>query len=770
MGMNAERTPVIIGVGDLKHKQDTHLEPLALIERALRKAEADTGHELLSRLDSIDVIMQFGWNYRDLARRVVERVGAAPQRVANGPIGGDTPIRLLMDAAVRIANGESKLAAVCGAEAVRSLSKLAMGGQAIPWSDRDTSIGRFQPESIATPAAIQYGMFKPVDVYPLYEQACRAAWQQSAAQSQAESASIWADMSKAASQQDAAWIQTAQTAEDLLNINRQNRMVSYPYPKTMIANIMVNQGAAVIISSLAEARAMGIPEQQLIYLWGGAAANEPDDYLCRNNYSESPAMDAVLNRTLAITQLKTSDIDLFELYSCFPCVPKMSRRSLGLAEDQGMSVIGGLSFFGGPGNNYMTHAIAGMVKALRAGEGNKALLHGNGGYMTKHAAAVLATQPLPEGVALQHLDLQAEVDAQYPEPPELLTNYSGACTLETYSVSYNRKGKPNSGVVLARTAEGQRVIARLTAKDDKETLDFLVDETQEPLGQAGYSYIGSDGLNHWGLEDHTGKFSSQNAAVLYEELGEHLALVTINRPAQRNAVNAEVTQLLARYVEEIDANPNIRVAILTGAGDKAFCAGADLLELSSQGPDEALDMIGGRYGFAGFVNAYSRRTPWIAAVNGTALGGGCELALACDLVVASEQAKFGLPEVKRSIIAAAGGAYRLPRQLPPKLAMELILTGDSISAEQALEWHLVNRVAPADDVLSAAQALAEKIADNSPLAVQASRQIASQYLDETDRALSEASLNAMLKLSRTEDIAEGIQAFVTKRKPKWKGR
>src|SRR6202008_4876572 len=218
---------------------------------------------------------------------------------------------------------------------------------------------------------------------------------------------------------------------------------------------------------------------------------------------------------------------------------------------------------------------------------------------------------------------------------------------------------------------------------------------------------------------------------------------SINRPQARNAINEAVHVGLGLALEQAEHDPEVRAVVLTGAGDQAFCAGADLKALARGERIAPSDRTQAAWGFAGVV-AHPISKPMIAAVNGFALGGGTELALACDLVVAAETAMFGLPEVTRGIIAAAGGAFRLVQQLPRKLAMELLLTGEPFTAQRALELGFVNRVVPRDQVMAAALALAEKIALNAPLAVQASKRIANRIADgaiETDRpawALSDA--------------------------------
>ncbi len=261
----------------------------------------------------------------------------------------------------------------------------------------------------------------------------------------------------------------------------------------------------------------------------------------------------------------------------------------------------------------------------------------------------------------------------------------------------------------------------------------------------------------------------QTPAVL-TELRDHVLVVTLNRPEARNAVDAALTQGLGDALERAEHDREIRVVVLTGAGDKTFCAGADLKAISR---GEALNPPGTEaWGFAGFVT-HPISKPVIAAVNATALGGGTELVLACDLAVAAESAHFGLPEVRRGLMAAAGGLIRLPEQLPRKVAMHLLLTGESIDAATALRWGLVNEVVPDGQVLAAALDLAELIAANAPLSVQASKRIALGIRGAevpAEREAWQANNDEMIALMGSEDAIEGPTAFAEKRPPVWKAR
>ncbi|SRR6056297_318312 len=247
------------------------------------------------------------------------------------------------------------------------------------------------------------------------------------------------------------------------------------------------------------------------------------------------------------------------------------------------------------------------------------------------------------------------------------------------------------------------------------------------------------------------------------DVADGVMVVTLNRPKAKNAANKALAEGVAAAMDELDSNDDIRVAILTGAGG-TFCAGMDLKAfVSGETPQ-----IEGR-GFAGLTERGPRK-PLIAAVEGYALAGGLELAISCDLIVTADDAKFGIPEVKRGLAAAAGGLMKLPRQIPQRIAMEMALTGDFIDAGRAAQLGLVNEVVPSGTALDAAKALAARIVANGPLAVAVSKQVVLESENWSAETMWEKQSELVMPVFVSEDAIEGATAFAEKRAPNWKGK
>src|ERR1700743_2643026 len=394
-----DRIPVIVGIGEITDRPaelTAGLEPLALLEEALKRAEHDCGGKLLGEIGSLHVGNFLRWRFRDPEKRLAARLGIKPAHCYYGPVGGESPIRYLHEAAQRIARGECSVAAVCGAEAQSTATKAERAGLPPPWTPCAHDVEEAKRGAASQkPMAVKLGVFRPVTVYPFYEAASSAHWGQTPREAMAESGMLWSAYSAESAENPNAWLKRHFRPEEITTSTPDNRLIAWPYTKLMVANPMVNMGGAILMTSLAKARAAGIAEDRLIHVWGGASAEEPRDYLVRDRFFESHAQNAVLKAAMELGGGDGRAFDAIELYSCFPCVPKMARRTLGLGADVRPTVTGGLTFFGAPLNTYMTHAACAMVRKLRGGA-RLGLLYGQGGFVTKQHGLVLSRQsPAP---------------------------------------------------------------------------------------------------------------------------------------------------------------------------------------------------------------------------------------------------------------------------------------------------------------------------------------------------------------------------------------
>jgi len=500
MTTDPERTPVIVGVGQINDRPADPLEGLdsgGLMVEALKAADEDAGGGWLADADSLAIVSQLSFpQLNPLTDAVAQGCGMTPQHTFQTAMpNGDSPILLLNQAANRIGSGEGTIACVVGGEALRTAAAHAKEAAAKAGETREHNALRDAAHRRRVGYRQTYGLTVPVDVYPLYENAGRVAYGQSFDEAQAESGAIWAGFSQVANDNPAAWIHDPKDPGEIIRADASNRPIAYPYTKLQVANSSVNQGAGFIVTSLAEARRRGVPEDKLVYVGMGAAAHESEDFLARDTFASSPSMAVSLKRTMELNKLDTNDLDHVELYSCFPCVPKMARRVIGWPLDRPMSVFGGLTFGGGPIGNYMSHAVASMVEKLRHG-GGKGLLFANGGYATHNHTIVLSADPIEAASFPQNFDYQAEADAARGAIPELVEYYSGPAQVETYTVHYRRDGTPRMGTVVARTPEGKRTLA-MVPPDDAGMIAFLTDGSGEPVGTSGRVVKGENELFVW---------------------------------------------------------------------------------------------------------------------------------------------------------------------------------------------------------------------------------------------------------------------------------
>lgn len=497
--MFPENLPVIIGVGDVLDRTnnlDKAKETLVLIEEALQYASGDAEvNGLLRQVDYIDVVNVASWPYKNIEQRLSEILPENPRRqIVHGELGGESPVRFINQMAQAIVKGKISVGAICGGEAQRSAIK-ARRIEAIPehWTAPDKShFGKDLFEWI-NPYAQHYGIRTPTDVYPLYENNLYHNYHQSFRESQKESAQLWHNLSKVSAKNPYAWIGREMSKEQLLKVDQNNRMIAFPYSKFMVANNSVNSSSALVMTSVKKAKELGVLQEKWIYVGAGAMADEPTDFLKRDNYHHSASMEVVLKQTLAFNELEVKNLDYMELYSCFPCVPKMARRILGLSVDVQLTVTGGLTFAGAALNNFMTGAATQMVRKLRK-KGQNGLLYGNGEFVTKNHAVVLSKNPIKPKIVLQDYNVQELADYQRGIVPELIEIYSGEATLETYTVIYNRNG-PKTAVIIGKTPGEKRALAEVPLSS-KTDIEILLHPKQSLVGKSGVVHQKGD-KNIW---------------------------------------------------------------------------------------------------------------------------------------------------------------------------------------------------------------------------------------------------------------------------------
>ncbi|WP_300010506.1 acetyl-CoA acetyltransferase [Pseudonocardia sp.] len=488
-----ERRPVLVGVGQVRGNRGRTVgdarEPLALIIDAVRAAAADAlvagapgaaGPAALDlhTLDSVSTVHVASWAYADLAARIAAAVGATSAHLVDTTVGGQRPAELLEEAAARIAAGESRCALIAGGEAQASAQALYRAGidpAAHGWSATPGGPPRFDTDDLRSPAMRATGIILPTRVYPLFENALRHAQGETPEQGARASAQLYAAFSQVAAANPAAWNPEPRTADEIGTVGPGNRMVCEPYPLAVNAMPHVDQAAAVLVMSLAAAREAGVREERIVHVWGGAAAHDAVDVLTRPTFAASAALSDVLDRTLAAAGIGAADLDVIDVYSCFPVVPKLVGAHLGIAPPAG--VTGGHSAFGGPLSSYTLHALVAVTGALRAGA-RHALVHGNGGYLTHQHALVLAREPHPDG----YIGDPEPRDTAGPAPAAVDALDGEDVTVETATVEHGRDGAPAQGFVVARTADGARFAAS-TAPGDVASAGALSLDRGETVGR-----------------------------------------------------------------------------------------------------------------------------------------------------------------------------------------------------------------------------------------------------------------------------------------------
>lgn len=510
-----DNTPVLIGAGQFTFRGEIENSPspLQLLKIAAERAVEDAGllGSDLARLDAMAVIAfsidaPGGLSKLPMPRLVnppaslARSLGADPAWKVYTETGGNSPQQAVNAVCERIAKGSSELALVAGAEFLGSLMKRLKGGLGFDgWGDdlveAPERMGDPRPGVTAQEAA--HGLGYPVNTYPLFENALRARDGRSLQDHQQRLGELFSPFSKVAAGNPMAWFPVERSVEELTTVTDRNRMISFPYPKYLNAIMEVDQSASVLICSVRKARELGVSEDKWVYLHGCADAADLWYPLDRQNFHSSPAIRLTGERALEMAGVTLADIDIIDLYSCFPSAVQVAAEELGLALDdpRGLTVTGGLPYFGGPGNNYALHSIAEMMNRLRERPGAFGLCTANGWFLTKQSIGIYSTKPF-EGDWAREVPsrIQSQIDS-LPHP-EIVERPVGSSTIETYTVVHSREGV-RMGIVVGRDAEGRRFVAH--TPDDSATLLDL--ESREGVGRTGIVGPHPDGVRNLFVPD-----------------------------------------------------------------------------------------------------------------------------------------------------------------------------------------------------------------------------------------------------------------------------
>ena len=489
----SDNAPILVGVGQQTWRDNNpNRTPTDALEIAARAALDDAGSaQLASAIDALGMIRFIadanpdtrGLFPRNPGAEVAQRLGLSSPEIYQATIGGNTPQYMVNHFAAKLQRGEHRAVLLSGAELLATMfGALGSGADISAWpgepAQEPPTIGQERDGLNATESA--HGLFEPINTYPLFENRLAHELGLSSTEHQQLIAELSANMSAVAASNPYAWRQDGMSAEQIGTVEKSNRYVGYPYTRVMNAVLAVDMAAAVVMTTVGQARELGIDPDRWVYLCGGADVNDVWYPSERQDLHRSPAVELAWQTISQQTGVNIDAVDHFDIYSCFPSAVQVACREIGLdpLDARGVTVTGGLPFFGGPGNNYSLHAIAQMVERLRE-RGGRGLVTANGMYLTKHSMGLYAAEaPDTPFQPTDNAALQAQIDAAPLVP--LAQDPAGPATVETYTVAFGREG-PKKGIVIARNDAGERILANTA--EDPELLAQMVAEN--PIGKRG---------------------------------------------------------------------------------------------------------------------------------------------------------------------------------------------------------------------------------------------------------------------------------------------
>jgi len=455
------RTPVLIGYGQVNHTDDHDpVEPVDLMASAARRAAAG---RVLRDVDSIRVVNLFSARYRDPGALLAQRIGAGRCATRYSPVGGNVPQSLVNRACLDIRDGRAGVVLLAGGEMWRTRTRLRAAGGKLAWTRQDEAVPMAECDGedvpLSGPAEQRIGLDRPAYVYPLFEQALRIAAGEAIDAHRRRIGELWSRFNAVAVDNPHAWIRRRVGAEEIWQPGPHNRMISWPYTKLMNSNNMVDQAAALVLTSVGAATELRIPAERWVFPQAGADAHDSYAIGARAELHRSPAIRIAGARACELAGADgTGAIDYIDLYSCFPSAVQVAANELGLRLDdpaRPLTVTGGLTFAGGPWSNYVMHSIATLAELLVTHPGRRGLITANGGYLTKHSFGVYGTEPPAAGFRWE--DVQAAVDAEATRPA--LPHWQGTGAVESWTTPFDRDGRPQQVLLAVRTPEGARTLA-----------------------------------------------------------------------------------------------------------------------------------------------------------------------------------------------------------------------------------------------------------------------------------------------------------------------
>ncbi len=484
--MQMSSSPIIVGASQFTQHKKTErpLDPLCLMAKTSSNALADSGaQELKDFIDCVYVMNLFQWSYRDAPGLLSGMLGIKPARASYLPIGGNTPQMTVNRAARDLAAGRCKAVLIAGAEAIYSLRRAMKSDLVLDWPESmppDEIDG--ENKSGVDKIEESYGLFFPSLMYPLFETSLRASSGRSPDEHRMHMGKNFERLSRIASRNPYAWSREVLSADIIATPSLNNRYIGYPYTKYMNANVDVDQSAALIMTTEDTARSLGIPGDKWVYPIGGADFNDIWYVTRRPCLHQSPAIRHAARLALQQANLTLDDISVFDIYSCFPSAFEVARKEIGIPDNdpRDLSVTGGLPFFGGPGNNYVTHAIVTVVDLIRKDRARKVMVTANGWYLTKHAIGIYAgTSAGNPWIDRDDSSIQRAIDAE--ALPVAVEKASGSLTVEAYVIGHDNAGNPLQGTVLGRFKNGGRALAVI----DAQPAELLMMEKTEWVGKEG---------------------------------------------------------------------------------------------------------------------------------------------------------------------------------------------------------------------------------------------------------------------------------------------